>query len=131
MEPRIESELVLTGLQLRHSGGNRDWMAVLSAIRGKLDALSSHPLIANDPQCSAIIADMTAAGHMPDFARRVDELAYRVAWLLRERDGENEELELFLRKPVRGSRKGADNPRPSVIDETDVPMKSPRTRFHL
>lgn len=129
MDQRIEAELALAGIQLPKMPDGRDWVTVLSAIRTKIEALSKHPLIANDPECVAVLTDMVTSGDMPDFARRVDELAYRVAWLLREQDGD--EVDLFLSKPIRKAVKGMDSSRPTSLEEEGSGAKAARTQFRL
>lgn len=77
----MELELLLAQIKLPESAGRRNWPAVLTAIRSKLDVIVRHPRIAADERCEAIFAAMAETGDMPTFALQVDELVHRIAWL--------------------------------------------------
>lgn len=129
MDQHIEFELAMAGLQLPAVAAGRDWPAVLSGIRSKIAVLAREPLIAGDPGCTSILMAMQNSGSMPDFAARVDELAYRVAWLLREMG--DEDATQKLSKTVRAPSTGMSNTRPHALEETDAGAKAARTRFRL
>mgnify|MGYP001767167016 CR=1 FL=1 len=84
MDRRIEFESVVAGLRLIPVVAGRDWPKVLSAIRARLDELARHPKIAADGRCIEILEEMTTSGDMRHFARQVDELGHRLAWLMRD-----------------------------------------------
>ena len=68
--------------RIRAGARRRDWTRVLEEMRKALALLSASPLVAGDPVCERILADMADADDMEAVDFLADQLARRVSDLI-------------------------------------------------